>query len=101
MAWKLIALAGAVLVATLQGGPARAQPHACTAELGAPPCESATDPGSTSATGSASVHVGNPFDAVSGNKYQSTTDFRDLASPLAFGSREERSGIGACPAGGI
>ena len=78
-----IVVASAMLFAASAGAPARAQ-DVCTAELGAPPCEGGAGPGSTPAGGASSAHVGNPFDAVSGNKYQAALDFRVPSSPLAF-----------------
>ena len=77
------AVVGMVLAAALPCAPTRAQ-DVCTTHLGAPPCEGGAGPGSTPAGGASSAHVGNPFDAVSGNKYQSVIDFRALGTPLAF-----------------
>ncbi len=75
-------MAAAVLLAAL-GAPAQAQ-EACTSELGPPPCEGGGDPGSSPPAGSDHAHVGNPFDAVSGNKYQAVVDYRAPDSALAF-----------------
>jgi len=66
----------------------------CSLEPGADDCSGApTDPGSTGSSASgatgtsfrgASRYVGNPIDAISGNKYQRGDDYAAFSSPLIY-----------------
>jgi len=62
--------------------PAIAQAE-CNLEPGADTCsQQPSDPGSSEPTAVVAHHVGNPIDAISGNKYQRGNDFAAFASPL-------------------
>ncbi|PID63274.1 MAG: hypothetical protein CSB44_02255 [Gammaproteobacteria bacterium] len=47
-------------------------------------CASGTDVGVAARSLGPNRHVGNPIDAISGNKYQFAQDFKAVGSPLAF-----------------
>ncbi len=52
--------------------------------IATPPCEDQSEPGVAPVYAQVSQFVANPIDAISGNKFQRTTDFKSLGSELRF-----------------
>ena len=55
-----------------------------TPYVGAPSCSQKADPGSASTPTELGVHIGNPIEAIGGNKYQQETDYQAVGSALTW-----------------
>jgi len=55
-----------------------------TPYVGAPSCSQKEDPGSASTPTELGVHIGNPIEAIGGNKYQQETDYQAVGSALTW-----------------
>ena len=77
-------IAPAISIYFLLSSSSAAQECSALDPIATPPCEDQSEPGVAPVYAQVSQFVANPIDAISGNKFQQTTDFKSLGSELRF-----------------